>query len=426
MTAKMMDFNQLFGTTTGYVLSADLYQEPSTRTLRQSGVRYVPFLNYDNDLLKTCQAALNTSPTTNAIVRQKTNMSLGEGFQVTTPRTMLSDSPTPIAGANEQALLEEFLAEINGEGQTMMDLLEQVYLDVWGFGNSFIEVQNRGNVWSMRHLPIYMVRPRTMLENELFPTHVGVSDEFEKLGINRAKVEIPLWPKKDSKGRSVIHIKKAFPNFFYWGFPDWFSARLWAEIEYRVPRFNVAKLANGYYPSAIVNLFSDASDEDKIKFKNEFVRNFTDTGNNSKMFVQVLQNRDQVAQVTPLETRHDGEFLEIMQMAKQGIITAHAWSSSLVGEATPGQLGTNQQIRDVFDVTMATVIRPMQKLVLDSFVNPVLKKAGFNVAVKHIDLTPVSFMSQIQASQVLTQDEQREILGYKPVNQNQINDGNTN
>jgi hypothetical protein len=57
----------------------------------------------------------------------------------------------------------------------------------------------------------------------------------------------------------------------------------------------------------------------------------------------------------------------------------------------------------------------------------VLKKAGFNVAVKHIDLTPVSFMSQIQASQVLTQDEQREILGYKPiVNQNQINDGNTN
>lgn len=413
-----------FGSTDSYVLPADLFAEPSTRKLRMRGVRYVPFLNYENNVLKICQAIVNTSPTTSAIIRQKTQMCLGEGFELTTPKAMLVNSPVPVIGANEQQLIEAFLGSVNAEGQTMMDVLEYVYLDMWSFGNCFIEIQQRSGVWSCRHVPIYMVRPKTMAKDEFFPTMVGVSDQFETDASNRAQLEIPLWPRFDADGRSMIHIKKPYPNFFYWGFPDWFASRLWGEIEYRVPRFNVGKLANGYYPSAIVNLFAQASEEDKRKMVNNFKNTFTDTGNNSKMFVQVLQSRDEKAEVMPLETRHDGEFLELMQMAKQGIITAHQWTVSLAGDATPGKLGTNQQLRDEYEMVMANVIKPMQKLVLDSFVNPVLRAMGFNAAIKHVDVTPVSYKGAIDPSTVLTQDEQREVLGYQPLNQNR--DANTN
>lgn len=412
-------FKYVHGSTGEYVLDGDLFNEPSTKRLRERGVRYVPFLDYGNNLLKNVQAAINTSPTTSAIIRQKTKMALGDGFKPCSPKTMLAGLPVATPGATEQAEIEFFLGKVNAEGQDALDLLERIYADMFSFGNCFIEVQNKGAVWSLRHLPIYICRPATLADNETFVSRVGVSDDFEQFGVNRAKVELPIWPKKDNKGRSVIHIKTAYPNFFYWGFPEWFAARLWAEIEYRVPRFNVSKLANGYFPSAIVSLFQESNEDERREFIHNFKNTFTDTGNNSKMFVHVVNSREELPDVKVLETKNEGEFLQLMQMAKAGIITAHGWTAALAGEAVPGRLGTNQQIRDEYEMVMATSIKPMQKLVLDSTLNPILKAMGFNYGVEHLDITPVSFKGSINPAQVLTQDEQREILGYPALNQNQ-------
>ena len=44
--------------------------------------------------------------------------------------------------------------------------------------------------------------------------------------------------------------------------PDWISAKIYAELEYRIPKFNQSKFENGFTPSAIISLFGSTNQEE--------------------------------------------------------------------------------------------------------------------------------------------------------------------
>jgi hypothetical protein len=125
------------------------------------------------------------------------------------------------------------------------------------------------------------------------------------------------------------------------------------------------------------------------------------------------------AKVDILQDIKEGSWLELGQIARENIITAHEWSQSLAGLSTAGSLGTNQQIRAEFEIIQNTVIKPIQDQLLNQWLNRTLLEAaeyeGKDFGNNQLDILnnmPVSFAGDIPVSQVLTMDEQREVLGF--------------
>jgi capsid portal protein len=416
----------------------DIFRQPTKEWLDTTTIEYIPFQTFDLWQLDRIQAITTNSPTTSAIIQQKVNYSVGDGFFVVPSATMSmltslrqqKIDKSQITLEQEQQL-NEFLTVVNAEGENIEEFTSKVINDFCSFGNAFIEISKikvgKTLKYYMRLLPIMWCRPKKAAEHEMYPTHIGISSEFEQhyWTTPKAPYELPLFPhfeKIDGVEKSVVHLKNYEPTLTYWGVPDWISAKIWAELEYRIPKFNQSKFENGFTPSAIVSLFGSTNQEEAETLVRAMKDCFTGTGNNSKMFIQALRDETYKADVQILESKNDGEFTKLQEMSQTAIISAHRWTHSLTGLRTAGSLGTNQQIRSEFDIVYNTVIRPIQRLFLTKFLNPVIQDAaaffGYdwsNMAVDIAKSMPVSFAGDLDIKTVLTMDEQRAELGFPPL-----------
>lgn len=104
----------------------------------------------------------------------------------------------------------------------------------------------------------------------------------------------------------------------------------------------------------------------------------------------------------------------------------------MIGIGVAGQLGNNQQIRSKFDIIHNREIVPIQNTILDKWLNKTLPEAAKfigsdfgNSQLAIMNLSPVSFLGDIDINSVLTDDEKRELAGYSPKNK-QPNDSPNN
>jgi hypothetical protein len=242
---------------------------------------------------------------------------------------------------------------------------------------------------------------------------------------------VPIYPEfsdqEDGVRRSVVHIKQYAAGYFYWGLPEWIGAKQWAELEYLIQRFNISKLENAFIPAGLLQFFGSMSQTEAKAMLNSIESKLTGTGNNHKLFMQVLRDEKLKAHWVPMTQVQDGEFMDLQELAASAIVTANRWSKSLAGFATEGQLGTNQQIRQEMAYRQNTVIKPRQNVLLSRIINPYLEvsaqagvpiPAGIQFAISNS--LPVSFMGEISVENALTTDEKREVLGYGPVEQQEI------
>lgn len=413
--------------------SDDIFSEPTQRRLQQTSNNYVPFLTYNNEVLDSLYSISQNSPTVAGIIAQKTAYTIAGGF-IAIPAA--NNNPLPsvrkinsLDVAEEDLLvLNNYLKSVNSQDQAAIDVVEDIALNLWSFGNCFLEVYIVNNKLQLRVLSTYLCRPRKAEKNKLYPTRVGVSEYWQDNYIEGIDVlEYPLYPNFeniDGALRSILHLKFDSPNFYYWGRPDWLAGKIWGELEYRLAKYNQAKFENGFTPSAIISLFGMTNSEEAQAVVKSMQSCFTSTGNNSKMFIQALRDETYKADVQILNNKDEGEFLALAQLAREQIITAHRWSIALSGQATAGSLGSNQQIRSEFDIVYNTVIRPVQKLIARSL-NSIFSKAfslgleGFDysnrIAVDLAKASPVSFSGDIKPEEVLTVNELREELGKQPL-----------
>ena len=423
------------------IAAEDLYNEPARNRL-DTGLQWVRFFDQDSSYLKNLMALVNYSPTLRRIIHDKTSMTVGDGFipvkgnpnvQLTTIKR--KDTRIPETVTND---LEAFLSNVNLKGETLQDVLKNGSFEYDAFGNAVFEMV-RGTVGREPFLyvysvPMYMVGIRKAGPDRIVKS-LGVYDLWEEVPLTsdgsayyqygfRELPLYPTWSEPDETGtqRTAIHIKNTAPGFDYFGLPEWISAIQWAEIEYRIPKFNISKFENGFMPSALVQFFGSMTQTEAETLINRFQAKMTGTGNNSKVFMQVVRDEKLKANVQQMGTNQEGEFIELQEMAANALVVANRWSKSLAGFTSAGQLGTNQQIRQELEYLQNTVVKPRQNMFLSRMINPFMREAAatINGAWRNISLTisnslPVSFMGDINIDGALTQDEKREILGYGPI-----------
>jgi len=433
----------------------DIYREPTKRRAQELSNKYIPFFTDDNWALDNFFAIVENSPTTQAIIKQKTEYSMGDGF-IAVPSSVNEVLPLirelrkkDIDPLSAEAL-NDFAKNVNTQGDTLEEVTRAVFNEMYSFGNAFVLLKmftaGGKRIATIENLPIYLCRPKKADKGELYPKYIGFSEDFEEHinSVNPSNVkDYPIFPNIEtdeddpSIQHTIIHLKVKKPNFAYWGMPDWSASKLWGELEYRIPKFNQSMFENGFAPSAIISLFGATNSEEARNLINGLKDCFTGTGNNSKMFVQALRDETQKAQVDVLNNSYEGQFLDMQRMAFEAIILSHRWTAALTGLRTAGSLGSNQQIRSEFDIVYSGVIRPMQRVVLGKFINPILDVIGnflgYDWGAIDLDIAkpmPISFLGDIVVSQVLTQDEMRRELGYEALPTatqiNPLDNGNTN
>lgn len=426
-----------------YVAPKDLPVEFSPFVLESTSTPYVPFLDFCNGLLNEITSIINTSPTCAAIIAQKTAMGVGDGLVIIegTNNNILSSmrKMREPAKLNEKDLasLNDFLHNVNAEGETITDVLTKIFADFWSYGNVYIElikseVSTGGETaksFTIRHVPLSWCRPRKVEGKQAAVTHIGISNEFLEGQLEpNDVVDIPVFPVfaqiNDEGGeRSIIHIKSYSPGFFYWGLPDWIAASLWGEIEYRGAKYNQSKFANGFAPSALITLFASMNNKEGQEWIDNIVDSFTNTGNNAKIIASVLRDTEAKMDVQLLTDKNEGNYMELSQLAREQIITAHRWSPALVGKSTAGTLGSNQQIRSEREIVQNDVINPIQNLIITKFLNPVIAEAAIfleekgweNISFDIVPTMPISFIGDLEPAEVLTRDEQRAAFGLEPL-----------
>ena len=428
----------------------DVFTEKSQKRLGYDSFDYVPFTTLDNFLLDNVYLITHNSPTVSSVIAQKTAYTIAGGLMAI-PSSQLN----PLRKVRELRAVEisdselesfnDFLIEVNSQGQSMLDVIEDAGRHLWSFGNAFLEVYILPNKeLRFKVLSPFLCRPKKAPNGKMYPEEIGVSIEWQELGSTEVNVtDYPIFPKFeqiDGAQRSIIHIKFDTPNFYYWGAPDWIAAKIWGELEYRMAKYNQGKFENGFTPSAIISAYGFTNKPEAERFVKSMKSCFTGTGNNSKMFIQALRDEASKMDVQILDSKSEGEFINLAQLSREEIITASRWSQALAGLSTAGQLGSNQQIRSEFDIVYSNVIRPVQKKIMRA-VNKAIKegiKRGVsglseNVALDLLKAMPVTFAGDVDPQEVLFVNELREDLGREPIEGGEIfiksksgNNGNTN
>ena len=417
-----------------FVLALDNYSEPTRRGAEYTSLQYIPFLREDNNLLRKLYGIVHTSPTTRAILKNKTTLSLGSGFFATQGRmSAISNIEKPESATPDRLVkLSNYIDNIGGNGASLSDVLERVLMDYWAYGNAFVELRRAKisgkNYLTVHHIPVAYARPKKVSATNQSVEFIGISNQFEEtISQPLDVIDLPLYPvfsqEEDGIQHSIIHLKEYSPQFFYWGVPDWIASIIWAENEYRTVKFNQSKFKNSYIPSCILTIKAEITKEEAEEKIKQIREKFTDTGNNSKMYVEIVSDLEYASKLQILETKNEGEFLKLEEVTTNKIITAHRWTPSLAGIKTPGQLGSNQQIKNEYEIIGNTVIKPVQKMVENKIIKAILKESSEynegadwqNIALYFKELNIVSFASQLAPTEVMETNEQREALGLPPI-----------
>lgn len=424
------------------VLDEDLFNEAILDSKGRSDQlvkdKWVLMFDQKQAFIKNLMSLVHNSTTLGNVLRSKTAFTLGDGFQV-----VEADS-IPILKAIKKLVrkftgdskkleaLNDCLGLVNPLGETLEDVSTKLISDYVSFGNCFAEILKTTDegkpVVYLYHIPVYKVGIEKQDNTGLSP-NFGICQDWQNLGSKPENIQIvPIYPNftTGAAKRSIIHLKQYAAGFDYWGLPDWISARLWANIEYRIPKYNITKFKNGFVPSAIMQFFGAMNEDEASDLIKGIDATFTDSGKNSKIFAQVLRDESYKADVQILEDKSEGNFLELSKLASQALVTACRWTMSLAGFATSGKLGTNQQIRDEIEFVTNTVVKQIRRPFLQKVINVYIKELnevkggtfkGLQIDITNI--TPVSVASSLDANKSLLTSEKRELLGYDVLDEEQ-------
>lgn len=405
---------------------------------------WINYLSKDDSFMDGMLALLENSGTLASVIKQKVVLVVSGGLVVMNGRVgvfrFFDRVKEFISGKDKDVEeLNVFLSSVNGDGEDVVEVIAKGVDDFCAMGNGFFEMvkgndkeligdEEGGGFFYLNHWDVSKCRIRKEVRKDgklVRNRQVGINEDWraDVNGDNAVVVDVyPHWTKmEDGTERSVIHVKEYMRGFKYWGVPEWLAVKKWAELEYRVAAYNVAKFVNGYMPSCIVQFFGSKSKAEAKKVVDDMKKNFTDTGNNSKMFVQVVSDEKYKANVQVIEDKSDGSFMELTGLAVQRIVTGMRWAMVIAGVETSGKLGGNQQVQKEYERVNNMVINPIRERFVKNVVEVLVEEAGvffkkekwLNYRIQFGNNSVFSLMDSIKVDDILSLNEKREIIGVR-------------
>lgn len=330
------------------------------------------------------------SPTHRSILAQKKILSMGKNF------------------SSENLAVEEFIANVN-TGDSMREVYGRIINDYYSFGNAYMQIVRYEGGINLFHIDA--TKCRVSKDQK----HIYIHPDWAKYGTTKEDTAIvPVYPDFE-KNTSIIQFKDYEPTFNYYGLPDFVAAMSWLAIDWELQTYNESKFKNNFTPSAIVEINGDMGEEEAEKLVKDAQAKWTGKGNNSKILFLVKNGDTSPANVTLIKDGSDGSFMELQSLTSQNIITAHRWQPAMSGIVSSGKLSsTGNEIRVAWEMVMGTIIKDVEGLIFGKIQRII--KENTTLDIEDLEIVyepPVSFLSDIVPSQVLTINEQRLLLGFE-------------
>ena len=301
----------------------------------------------DNRLPKLLSTISRCSTTHRRIINDKADYITGKGFTF--------DREVP--------LLEHFVAQVNGSGESLRQLINKVAFDKSLFGNAFIEVVTDADHTFLSLYHQDAVRCRVAKDSK----HILLHHDWDNY-TPKEVVALPIYPlfeqQSDGTLRSIIHYKDYEPGFGHYGVPPYIAGLGVSAIAYKTDRCNISRLDNSFQPSGVM-ILDDAVDNESDAER--MVRNaeerFAGKPGQVMFIVKDGSERDN-SRFVPISTASDGDWEALHEQATNDIVVAHSWFRSLSG--LDYSTGFNsERILHEYEIALNTVILTEQEEILE-------------------------------------------------------------
>ena len=362
---------------------------------RDTRSKWVPFFEGSNNIWVNDLALRKRRSSTNgAVLESKVTYSVGN-------KLLYSDDLSPSQ--------LDYSEGINSNDESLYEVYKMVQSDYIVFGNAYIEVVKEQGRTNLFHRDATTVRiskngERAYLSN--FWRDIGTNVTYPNRQYPISEIDLT-----GKESRYLVHIKNYEPEYQTYGVPDYSGALKDTDIEYKISTFNLDKLDNGFFPSVLLQLFGEPPDgKEPQQYVKDIVNKYTGEGNARKVVAELLDDKDQAANIHEFKTPQTGEFVELKQLVKEGIIEGHRWHSALMMQVS-GKLANASDIRTAFEMVNNTVIPAYRKPILKAFERVLDETVLGGLKLRIMPIRPVSSSDRVTLTDVWTINELREETG---------------
>ena len=290
----------------------------------------------------------------------------------TTHRRIINDKADYITGKGfsfdeELPELAAFVDRVNGEGETLRQVLSKLAFDKALFGNAFVEIVSDE---SRSFLAIFhqdASRCRVARDGQHILLHHSWSSYTQK-----DVRSLPLYPSfergEDGNLHSIIHYKDYEPMFDHYGVPSYIAGMNVSAIAYKTDQWNISRLDNSFQLSGVMLLDGGVDNEDQAQ---ELVKKaeskFAGKPGQVMFMIKDCEAGDS-SRYIPINSSNEGDWKSLHDQATSDIVVAHSWFRSLSG--LDYNSGFNaERILHEYEVALNTVILAEQADLLEPLKN---------------------------------------------------------
>ncbi len=279
----------------------------------------------------------------------------------TTHRRIINDKADYISGKGfvcdetQQPRLAAFIRAVNGEGETLRQLLNKLAFDKGLFGNAFLEVVTdpARSFLSLYHQDASRCRVARDAQ------HILLHHNWRAFRPAEAR-SLPLYPafeeQEDGTLRAMVHYKDYEPMFSHYGLPSYIAGFGVSAIAYKTDRWNIARLDNSFQLSGVMMLDSAVDNEaDAERISRLAEEKFAGNPGQVMFVIRDSGEEGDNSRFIPLASQNEGDWKELHEQAVADIVVAHSWFRSLSGLDYASGFSAERILHE-YEVALNTVI----------------------------------------------------------------------
>lgn len=305
----------------------------------------------DNNMPEALAVLSRRSTAHRRIINDKADYISGKGFNY--------DYSVPLLGS--------LVERVNGDGESLRQVLNKLAFDKSLFGNAFLEIVTDEN---HSFLSLYH-QDATHCRVAKDSQHIILHHDWSRFRVNEAKA-LPIYPlfEKQSNGtmRSIIHYKDYEPMFEHYGVPQYIAGMNVSAIAYKTDRWNIARLDNSFQLSGIMMIDNAVDSTEEAAEMARMAEQRFGGKPGQVMFIIRDEVSDDNSRFIPIESQNDGDWKALHDQATSDIVVAHSWFRSLSGlDYSTGF--SAERILHEYEVALNTVILGEQSELLEPIIN---------------------------------------------------------
>ena len=183
-----------------------------------------------------------------------------------THRRIINDKADYISGKGfscdegHEPLLAAFIRRVNGDGESLRQVLNKLAFDKALFGNAFLEIVTDAEHSFLAFHHQDASRCRVARDS----AHILLHHDWAAFNATEART-LPLYPaferQEDGTLRAMIHYKDYEPMFEHYGVPPYIAGFNVSAIAYKTDKWNISRLDNSFQLSGVMMLDSSVDNE---------------------------------------------------------------------------------------------------------------------------------------------------------------------